>query len=205
QSTEHGQTGQYAIDIARRLLARTDTRNKGTGLLQVFRYVFRVEHQRRVEEAEENDPCTKQQDVQRLTGSDRLRNVLQPAQTLRLAKPGTQRSREQQQATGKDGRNHARHIHFQRQVAGLRREDLAALLTLGVVHSNTTLATLNEHHERDDRYRQKADGNQGEDVDIALPSRLERLPDCRRQTGNDACKNQHRNTVADTTLGDLLA
>src|SRR3990167_1029182 len=67
QGTEHGQASQHAIDIARRLLTWTDTRNKGTGLLQVFRYVFRIEHQRRIEEAEENDPCTKQQNVQRLT------------------------------------------------------------------------------------------------------------------------------------------
>src|SRR3989338_810222 len=72
QSTEHGQASQHAIDIARRLLTGTDTRNKGTGLLQVLRYVFRVEHQRCIEEAEENDPRTKQQNVQRLTRSDSL-------------------------------------------------------------------------------------------------------------------------------------
>src|SRR5690606_31613573 len=84
-------------------------------------------------------------------------------------------------------------------------EDLAALLTLGVVHRNATLTTLDEHHETDDRYCQQADGDQSEDVDIALTSRLERLPDRRRQTGHDACKDQHRDTVADTALGDLFA
>jgi hypothetical protein len=44
--------------------------------------------------------------------------------------------------------------------------NLAALLTLGVVNSDTTLTTLNEHHETDNRYCQQTDGNQGEDVDI---------------------------------------
>ena len=79
KSTEQSQTSQNAINIACRLLTWTDARNKGTGLLKVFRYVFRIEHQRRIEEAEENNPCTKQQNIQRLTRSDRLRDVLQPA------------------------------------------------------------------------------------------------------------------------------
>ncbi|MNE01880.1 hypothetical protein D3C80_943330 [compost metagenome] len=90
-------------------------------------------------------------------------------------------------------------------MAGLRSEDLAALLTLGVVHRNATLTTLDEHHETDDRYCQQTDCDQGEDVDIALTSRLEGLPDRTRQTGHDASKNQHRDTVADTALRDLLA
>ncbi|RMR53655.1 hypothetical protein ALP83_05648 [Pseudomonas syringae pv. actinidiae] len=193
------------MNIARRLLAWTNTRNKGTGLLQVFRYVFRIEHQRRIEEAEENNPCTKQQNIQRLTRSDRLRDVLQPAQTFRLTKPGTQRSRKQQNAAREDGWNNASHVHFQRQVACLCSEDLAALLTLGVVNSNTTLTTLNKHHETDDRYRQQTDSNQSEDVDITLTRRLERLPNCSRKTSDDTCEDQHRDTVADTALGNLLA
>ncbi|SPO64773.1 protein of unknown function [Pseudomonas sp. JV241A] len=205
KSTEHGQAGQNAINVARRLLARTDTRNKGTGLLQVFRYVFRIEHQRRIEEAEENNPCTKQQNIQRLTRSDRLRDVLQPAHTFGLTEPGTQRSREQQDAARENGRNYARHVHFQRQVAGLRSEDLAALLTLGVVNGDTTLTTLNEHHETDNRYCQQTDSDQGENIDIACACRLERLPDCSRKTGDDTCEDQHRDTVAYTALGDLLA
>ena len=205
KSTEHGQTSQNAINVACRLLTRTDTRNKGTGLLQVFRYVFRVEHQRCVEEAEENDPCTKQQNVQRLTRSDRLRDVLQPAHTFGLTEPGTQRSREQQNAARENGRDNPRHVHLQRQVAGLRSEDLAALLTLGVVNGDTTLTTLNEHHKTDNRYCQQTDSDQGENVDIACARRLERLPDCSRKTGNDTREDQHRDTVAHTALGDLLA
>src|SRR5690606_34409813 len=204
QSTEHGQAGQNAIDVARRLLTRTDTRDKGTRLLQVLRYVLRIEHQRRVEEAEEDDPCTKQQDVQRLTRSDRLSNILEPAHVLGLTEPLTQRGREQQDAAGEDGRDDPRHVHLQRQVAGLRGKDLAALLTLGVVHRDTTLATLDEHHETDDRNSQEADDQQGEDIDVALPGGLERLADGRGQAGHDAGEDQHRDAVADTALGDLL-
>ncbi len=62
----------------------------------------------------------------------------------------------------KNGRNNTGHVHLQRQVAGLRSKDLTALLTLGVVNSNTTLTTLNEHHKTDNRYCQQTDGNQGE-------------------------------------------
>src|SRR5690606_29421395 len=73
------------------------------------------------------------------------------------------------------------------------------------MHRNAALTTLDEHHETDDRYCQQSDGDQGEDVDIALTCRLERLPDRTRQTGHDASKNQHRDTVADTALSDLFA
>ena len=81
---------------------------------------------------------------------------------------------------------------------------LTALLTLSVVNSNTTLATLNEHHKTDNRYCQQTDSNQSEDIDITLTRRLERLPNCSRKTGDDTRKNQHRDTVANSTFSNLL-
>ena len=102
-------------------------------------------------------------------------------------------------------RNHTRHVHLQRQMAGLRCKHLAALLALGVMHRDATLATLDEHHERDDRHGQQADADQGEDVDVTLTGRLERLTDGARQACNDTSEDQHRDAVADTAFGDLLA
>src|SRR5690606_30402977 len=43
------------------------------------------------------------------------------------------------------------------------------------------------------------------DIDITLPGRLERLAKSTRQPSNDPGEDQHRDAVADTTLGDLLA
>src|SRR5690606_10042618 len=57
----------------------------------------------------------------------------------------------------------------------------------------------------DDQYGQQADDQQSEDVDVALPSRLERLTDGRRQARHDAGEDQHGDAVADTPLGDLFA
>src|SRR5690606_2452883 len=193
------------IDIARGLLTRTDSRDKCTGLLQVFCDVLRIEHQSRIEEAEEDNTGTEQQDVQGLTWSDRLRHISQPAHVLGLTEPLPQGRREQQNATSEDRRNNARHIDLQRQVAGLRSKNLTALLTLGVMHGNPPLTTLNEHHERNDRHSHQTDRQQRDDIDITLPGRLEGLTESTRQASNDPREDQHGDAVANTPLSDLLA
>src|SRR5690606_12194370 len=132
-----------------------------------------------------------QQNIQRLTRSDRLRNISQPTHVLRLTKPLPQRSRKQQNTAGKNRRNNTSHVHLQRQVARLRSEDLATLLTLGVMHSDPPLTTLDEHHEADDGNGQQSDSQQCNDIDITLPRRLERLPQRTRETRNDTGKDQH--------------
>ena len=140
-----------------------------------------------------------------MTRSDGLRDIRQPTHALGLPEPLPQRRREQQDTAGEDRRNDARHVDLQRQVAGLRSEDLAALLTLGIVNGDPPLTTLDEDHERNDGNGDQPDGQQRDDVDITLPSRLEGLAQRSRQTGNDTGEDQHGDTVTDTTLSDLLA
>ena len=204
QGAEQGEPSQHAIDVARRLLARTNPRDKRTGLLEVLRYVLRVEHQRRVEIAEENDTGTEQQDVERLTGRNRLRQISEPAHILGLPEPLPQGRRKEQNAAGEDRRNYTGHVHLQRQMAGLRCEDLTPLLTLGVMHRDATLPPLDEDDEADDRNRQQAHSEQRDDIDITLPRRLEGLPKRTRNTGNDPREDQHRDAITDAALGDLL-
>src|SRR3546814_7989505 len=91
-----------------------------------------------------------------------------------------------------------------RLVTGLRDKDPTARLTLRVVNRDTALTTLDKHHETDDRYSEQADSEQRDDIDIALASRLERLTERTRQAGDDTCEDQHRDTVANAPLGDLL-
>ena len=55
QRSEQSQTTQYTINVFRSLNSRANTRDKSTRLLQVLSYIFRVEHQRRVEVTEEDD------------------------------------------------------------------------------------------------------------------------------------------------------
>src|SRR5690606_7793985 len=129
----------------------------------------------------------------------------QPAHALGLTEPLPQGSREQQNTAGEDRRDDARHVDLQRQVARLRSEDLAALLTLGIVNGDPPLTTLDEYHETDDGNGNQPDGEQRDDIDITLPRRLEGLPQRTRQARNDPREDQHRDTVADTSLGDLLA
>src|SRR5690606_28682556 len=146
-----------------------------TGLLQIFRPVLRIEHQSRVEEAEEDDTGTEQKNIQRLTRCEGLRQISQPAHAFGLTEPLSKRRREQQNAAGEDSWDNPGHVHLQRQVAGLRCEDLSALLTLGVMNCNTTLTTFDEHHEPDDCNSQQPNSKQRDNVDIALPRRLEGL------------------------------
>ena len=89
-------------------------------------------------------------------------------------------------------------------MAGLRGEYLATLLTLGVVDRNSALATLDEDDERNHGNSHQANTNQREYVDGTQTGTFEGLSNGCRQTGNNAGENQHRDTVTDTSLGDLL-
>ena len=55
------------VDVARRLITGTDTGNEGAGLLEIVRRLLRIENQRRVEKAEEDDGAGVKHDVQRLS------------------------------------------------------------------------------------------------------------------------------------------
>ena len=55
QRANKGQTGQHMVDILSRARAGTDTRNKAAITLQIIRRVIRVEDNRGIEEAEENN------------------------------------------------------------------------------------------------------------------------------------------------------
>lgn len=53
--THQGEPRQNCIDVSRGLITRSKTRDERTRLLQVICHFFRVEHDRRVPEAEENN------------------------------------------------------------------------------------------------------------------------------------------------------
>jgi hypothetical protein len=85
--------------------------------------------------------------------------------------------RRQQQARREDRRNDAGHVDLQRQVARLGLIDPAALLALGVIDRDSSLAALDEHHESTPTRWPGTDDEQSNDVDVTLARRFERLAD----------------------------
>ena len=110
------QTRQDAINVICCLLTRSNTRHKCTGTLQVVRHFAGIEHQRCVEETEEDNEASEQDNVKGLTGTDSYREVLQPIRTVSTTKPLRYRRREQQNRTCEDGGDNAGHIDLERQV-----------------------------------------------------------------------------------------
>src|SRR5690606_16745859 len=204
QRTEQRQTTQHTINIIGGLNAWTDTRNKGSGFLQDVGHVSRVKHQRRVEVAEENDTGSKQDNVQRLTGSQSHTDILQPGHFLALTKPLTQRCREQQEAGRENSRNNAGHIQFKGQMTGLGCEHLTALLALGAVHGDAALPALHKHAKSHYSGRQYSNTQQHQNIQATLTRGFKSLTDCTRQPGNNTSKDQNGDAVTDTTLGNLL-
>src|SRR5690554_293706 len=203
-SPEQRQTGKHTIDVLGRLFTRTNPGDERAGTLEVIRNFFGVVHQRCVEEAEEDDCCCKQNDIQRLARRQCLRDVAQPLHAFALSEPLPQRSREQQDGRSKDGRNNTGHVHLQRQMAGLLGKYPAALLALGIVDGQPALTPLHEHHKANNCHREDTDTQNHQQAHFAVTGLLQGLPDGTRKPGNDPGKNQQGNPVTDTTLSDLF-
>jgi hypothetical protein len=131
--------------------------------------------------------------------------ILQPVGGTRRPEPLGNRRRKQEDAAGKNGRYHAGHVHFQRQVRALGLVHLATLLALRVIDRDTPLAPLDKYDHVDHGDRNREDRQQNEDIDLALPGLLQGLADRRRQARDDAGEDQQGDPVADTFLRDLLA
>ena len=91
---EHRQAGNNAINVLCCLLTGANAGNKCTGPLQVLCHVTRIEHQRGLEKAEENNHGAENYDVQRLARPNQQRQVLQPLSAFGLAEPLAKRSRK---------------------------------------------------------------------------------------------------------------
>ncbi len=143
--------------------------------------------------------------MQRIAGTQRLRQILQPARLMASAEPCDRGCREHQQARSEDWRNHTRHIDLQRQMRGLVH---VSALTAGascVVHGDAPLGALHEHHECRRRQHQAKHHQQLEQRQLTVAGHPERMHYCTRQTRDDAREDQQRNTVANAALGHLLA
>ena len=122
----------------------TNPRDERSGLFQVVGGFLGIEDQRGVEKAEENDQARVEQDVQGLSRRQGGRDIPQPFHARRIAEPAPQRGRKQNQAGGKNGRDHSGHVQLQRQMRGLGGVHPPALLALGVVDRDPALPALDD-------------------------------------------------------------
>src|SRR5205814_6514842 len=79
QRSDHRDPRQYEVNIFRCALARPYARDEAAIFLQIVRSLFGIEHNRGVEEAEENNSERIHQNEQRLAMAQQDDNVLQPA------------------------------------------------------------------------------------------------------------------------------
>ncbi|CAD5267188.1 conserved hypothetical protein [Bosea sp. EC-HK365B] len=202
---EHGDAGQHPVDMLGGALARADAGHEAAMLLEIVRRLDRIEHDRGVEEAEEDNQRRIEEHEQRPTMREVGRHRRQDAGAARSLREASDRGRQQQQRRGEDRRDHAGGVELQRQERGLALIHAVADLALGVVDQQAALGALDEDHEGDDADRHHHDEQQQAGRDRALAAELERLRQLGREFGDDAGEDDHRRAVADAAAGDLLA
>ena len=202
--TSQRETHEHLVDVPRRLFAGTNAGNERTALFQVLCRFLRVEDQRRVEVGKEDDECRIKKRVKRLAGTQRGREIADPARGVTACEPPRKSRREQNQRRRENRGNHTGHIHLQRQVRSLAAVDLVADLTPSVVHRDAPLAAFDEDHEgrHENHDRDHEDRRQGRDG--ARAHKLEESARSVREPGHDAGEDDDRNAVAETAFRDLL-
>ena len=96
EGADDGDAGQHIVDVFRRPLARADARNEAAILLQIVRRLLRIEHDRGVEEREEDDQRRIEEQEQRLAVAEHGGQCVEPVRALPAREIGD-RDRQQQQ------------------------------------------------------------------------------------------------------------
>ena len=143
-ATWKGNTTEHVVDVLLGSLTRTDSRDEAALLLQILSSLARIEHHRGVEVGEKDDETCGKDPVHPTSGNSVSHNS-EPADVEQRRKL----SREVNQTASEDDRNNASSVHLERDVRGLTTHHPTALNTLGIVHGDTTLSTLNEDDQRD--------------------------------------------------------
>ena len=120
------------------------------------------------------------------------------------------RRREQEQRPRKDDRHHARIIHFQRHVLRLAAVHFPPDHAFRVLHSDFTDPLRNRYHCGDNKDEDHHEQHQHHRVHLArsLPRWNKSLPSLHQRSGqprHNPYRDDERDAVADTALGDLIA
>lgn len=205
--TDDRHSAQCRIDIFRRRLSRTNSRDTRLILLEVIGDVDGIEDDSRIEEAEEDDETDIEQDMTPIAWDKRRLHALQPCL---VGEHASYRRREHQDRTGKNWRNNACRIELERQIRSLVRERIASNHTLGMLDGDAALGFFEEADKcdcrSDDDCQQKHLIHRQADCSSRVAYRLfverkERV----WQSRNDTSKDDERDAVAYATVIDLLA
>ena len=99
----------------------------------------------------------------------------------------------------------AGHIDLHGKVGALTAVHLASDDSLRVLDRDPALCVVDENYQHDDRYRSDEHEQRCPPLEGAVCDVADGADDGVGQTGDDTCKQDHGDTVADTMLGDLLA
>ena len=202
---EHRKPRHHPVDVSRRLLARSTTRNECTRLSQVIRRFLGIEYQCGVKETEKDDRRSVQHDINRLPRLHRRRQVPQPRHPFRTAEPSCQGSGKENDARCEDWRYHPSHVQLQRQVTALARIDPASHLPSRIIDRNPSLASFDEHHEPRHCEGEREQYEHHEDVQLAGSGQLQGTADRGRKPRHDSREDDDGYAVAYASLADLLA
>ena len=104
----------------------------------------------------------------------------------------------------KDRRNNTRHIDLERQVRALRLHHLATLLAPCVVHRDAALRALHVNHEDDRGDTTKQHHDRCNRRHFTGSDQFGCTSNSAWQSSDNTGQDNHRDTVTDTALGDLL-
>ena len=192
---------EHLLDEFARRLACTEARDEPTVLLQVVGDLDRVELDRGVEVAEEDDEQEVDDDIR---PGGRIKDVLHDPTVLPLRNEGADGGRQRRDRLGEDDRQDAAHVHLHRQVRALAAVHLAADHALGILHRQTALGVVDEHDEHDEQQGAEVHQHQDPPGEVAIGDVVDLADDGVREAGDDAHEQDDRDTVADAELGDLL-
>ena len=195
-STEEGDLVEHSSDKVACRLAGTESRDVAAVLLQVVGYLYGVELNCRVEVCEEDY----QQEV-----SDGIADGGRACPyAVTVSGEACDGRRDGCDGLSEDDGENTAHIDLHGKVGALSAVHLTADYTLCVLYRDAALGVVYQNDEHDhgqcaEEHQERYPNGGG-----ALCCAAYHLVNIGRESGNDACEQNDRNTVADAELGDLL-
>ena len=216
QSTDEGDLVQHTLDEISSGLAGTLAGDGAAVLPQVVGHLNRVVLDGHIEEGKTDDHQRVQDDVEPAILSEGADDSLTQG-LLGLTEEGDQDGGQGQDGDSQDDGHNTGHVHLDGHVGALATVHLTADNLFGILDGDAALGIGHEDDETD--HSQEQDQHQDHDhgipdagglavddlLDTHGPEVLPQIVRTHRDAGQDTGEQQHRDTVADALLIDLLA
>jgi hypothetical protein len=180
-------------------------------LAQIVRHFLDVKDDRNVEEGEEDNQRKKDQLVIWITCVERLEESVylgpRGVGLVRIGGKGCKQTLRHRQHRGReDYGDNATHVDLERHCRLLPTNDLPADVALGITDWDLTPGSFHKDNKRDDQNHGDEQTDHADCFErIAAANAIENLLNAIGESDYDTGKNQQRNAVADTSLGDLFS